>query len=348
MKHSFLSCVALATAAAAQTTTVFPWDHGTREGYTYASNWPVSAGISRAQLIYSKWRTPIPNGAQISRVGIRPDVLGTGQGYQLQLEIWMAHSENIHSSASGTFANNYATPAVRVFDQRIFSLPTMPAVPTGPNPNYVWFPLDRSFTYDRSKHLIVEYRISANSNGNAAFSYLIDYADYVSDTVTFGTACPTSGQRMPAMSTQPAHAGGSLSVTLSNAPASSAGAMLFGLSRTTWSGVPLPLPLAFLGAGTCSLQVSIDVTVPIMTNTGGAFSAYVPVPDVLALYGTWFHVQSAVGDLFANPAGFVTSASAGSQIGVLPQATIISAVGSATAPTGSRAVNYGLVSLFEY
>jgi hypothetical protein len=72
------------------------------------------------------------------------------------------------------------------------------------------------------------------------------------------------------------------------------------------------------------------------------------VPNVLALYGTWFYAQAALGDLFANGAGFVTSSSAGTRLGALPQATMISAVGNAGATTGSRTVNYGLVSVFEY
>jgi hypothetical protein len=338
----------LAAVAAAQTVAVLPFDHATLEGTSSISNRPLSGGISRVQLIYSRWRIGIPNGAQISRVGVRPDVAGTGAGRQLQLEIWMAHADNVGTAASTTFANNYATPAVRVYDPKLFTMPTVPSVPTGPNNSHVWFQLDRPFTYDSSKSLVIEYRITANNNSNAAFAYALDSAEFVSRTTTFGTACATSGNRMPAITTGRAAAGGSMSVSLANGPATSAGVLLFGISNTTWNSVPLPLPLDSIGASGCTLQVSIDVNVAIATSTSGTFGTSIPVPNVLALYGNWFYAQAAIVDLFANAAGFVTSRSGGTQIGADPQATMISAVGNAAATAGSRALNYGLVSVVEY
>ncbi|MEZ5966104.1 MAG: hypothetical protein R3F56_19870 [Planctomycetota bacterium] len=343
-----LSCVFLAGSLAAQTVKVFPFDHVNLEGSSSITSRPLSAGVSRVMLIYSKWRLGIANGGQISRVGFRPDMLGTGTGHQVQMEIWMGHSDNLGTGVSTTFDNNYLAPAVRVYDRQIFSLPTVPSVSTGPNPNTIWIPLDRTFAYDNTHNLVVEYRIFANSNGNAAFTYRLDVGSFVSDTTTFGTACQTSSNRSPAITTQPVQAGGSMGLSLTNGPASSSGVLLIGSSNSTWNGVPLPLGLDSFGATGCTLQVAIDANVTISTNTGGALSVSLPVPGVLALYGRTLYFQAALGDLFANSAGFVTSASASTTIGVSPQATMLAATGSTTATIGSRTNSTGLISLFEY
>src|SRR5690606_33260015 len=192
---------------------------------------PLSGGVSRMQLIYSNWNQPLPHGAQITKVGFRPDASGTGTGHQLQLEVWMGHTTNLHSTVSTTFDNNYDSPPIRVVDQRIVALPTVPSVSQGPQTTYVWIPLDRPFTYDGSKNLVVEYRITANSNGNQSFTYRLDSASFYSETTTFGTACATSNQRMPAMSMQRAAAGQLLSFSLNNGPASSPGVLVIVLSN---------------------------------------------------------------------------------------------------------------------
>lgn len=348
LTHIIPVLLSLSALISAQSVAVIPADHTNREGTSAITNAPLSGGISRVQVVYSRWRIGIPHGAQINRVGVRPDQAGTGAGRQIQLEIWMAHTDNTGSTVSATFANNYTTPAVRVYDSKIFAMPTVPSVPTGPNNSYVWFQLDRPFTYDESKNLIVEYRITANNNGNQPFSYRLDRASFVSATTMFGTACPTSDNRMPATTTGEASVGGTMLVSLANGPANSAGVLLLGTSNTTWNGVPLPLSLTALGATNCSLQVAIDVNVNISTTGGGTFGVFIPVPAVLDLYGAWFYAQIAAVDVFANAAGFVTSRGGGTQIGALPQITTVTATGNATAPTGAVAQNIGVVSVIGY
>lgn len=340
--------VFLACGLAAQTVKTFPFDHANLEGSSSITNRPLSAGVSRVQIIYSKWRLGLPNGAQIARVGFRPDMAGTGSGQQIQLEIWMGHSDNLGTGVSTTFDNNPVAPVVRVYDRQVYALPTVPSVATGPNPTTIWIPLDRTFAYDASHNLLVEYRIFANSNGNAAFSYRLDNATFVSDTSTFGTACATSSSRMPAITTQPAAIGSSLSLALANGPASSSGVLIVGSSNSTWNGIPLPLSLTSLGAPGCTLQVAIDASVGIVTNTSGNFSASLPIPGVLGLYGRTLYFQAALADLFANSAGFVTSASASTTLGAQPQSTMLVATGSTTATTGTRTNVSGIVATFEY
>lgn len=347
---SRLSPLLLAGALGAQTVALFPFDHVNREGSSSITNRPLSAGISRVQIAYSRFRLGMPNGAVIRRLGFRPDVAGTGAGRQVVVEIVMGHAAPtvLNTGMSTTFSSNYSTTPVTVYTPKALTLPTIPAAASGPNNNFVWIPLDTPFTYDNTQNLVVEYRVTANSNGNAAFSYALDAGAAVTPTGTFGAACQTSGNTTPALTAGAATVGANWNHSLTNGPASSSGILLIGVSNTTFNGVPLPFPLASLGATGCSLSVSADLSVPVATNTSRSFSLNVAIPNVPPMAGQTFYTQAVLADLFANSLGLVTSNGGSAGIGVAPQASAVVATGSATALTGTRTNNFGLVSLFEF
>ncbi len=340
--------VTLASALAAQSVAIFPRDHQTREGSTSSTSWPFSNGVLRAQMIYSNWRFDVPNGARIQRVGVRPDLSGTGAGKIVQLELLMGHGQTIGTAVSTTFASNYILPASVVYTPKQLSLPTIGAAASGPQTTYVWVPLDTPFPYDATKNLIVEYRVTANNNGNAAFSYRSDVATYVSTTTTYGAACATSGARLPTVSAGAALVGSNWTISIANGPSSTAGVLFLGASNTSYGAIPLPFGLDFLGAPGCQLHTSIEATLPATTGTSGSGSVTIPVPSLPPLTGTTFYVQAALADLFANSLGLVTSRSASASIGINPLATLVAATGNAGATTGSRTASFGLVSVFEY
>lgn len=344
----FLTTASIAPTVMAQTVAIVPRDHQAREGSTSTTTWPFSAGVSRAQMIYSNWRFDVPNAAQIRRVGVRPDVAGSGAGKIVQLEVVMGHGQMIGSATSTTFATNYVAPATVTYTPKQLSLPTIGSASSGPQTTYVWVPLDTPFQYDATKNLIVEYRVSANNNGNAAFSYRMDVATAVSTATTYGTACATSGARLPTVAAGSALVGSNWNVTIAAGPASSAGVLILGASNTTYGGLPLPLALDALGATGCTLHASLDATLPAVTNTSGNGTVTIPVPNQAPLTGATLFVQAALADIFANQLGLVTSRSASATIGILPQSTLISATGSSTVLTGSRTASFGLVSVFEY
>ena len=254
----------------------------------------------------------------------------------------------LNNSMSTTFANNYSTPAVTVYTPKTFALPTVAAVASGPNNNFIWIPLDTPFTYDSTQNLVVEYRVTANSNGNAAFAYALDAGTAITPTTTFGSGCQTSGGTTPALTAGAATVGANWNLSLANGPASSAGILILGGSNTTFNGTPLPILLDPLGAPNCRLSVSMDITIAVVTNASRAFSANVPIPAVPPMAGSTFYAQAAISDVFANTLGLVTSSSASATVGVTPQASALAATGSATATTGSRTNNFGLFSVFEY
>ncbi len=78
---------------------------------------------------------------------------------------------------------------------------------------------------------------------------------------------------------------------LSAAPPSTPSALLLGLSSTSWSGVPLPLPLATLGLPSCSLRTSIEAVVPVAVDATGYGAFVLPLPLVAVggtpIFGQW-------------------------------------------------------------
>ena len=78
-------------------------------------------------------------------------------------------------------------------------------------------------------------------------------------------------------------------------PAAAVGLVAFGLSNTAWSGAPLPLDLGIAGAPSCSLLVSLDVTLPLLLNNGQGSVTWT-LPNVAAAVGATFYTQGVVLD----------------------------------------------------
>lgn len=90
--------------------------------------------------------------------------------------------------------------------------------------------------------------------------------------------------------------------------------LLLGLSNSSWSGNPLPLPLGFLGMTNCNLLVSIDLTLGAPIAGDGTASWSIPLPDNRSLLGATLYAQLLMPDPGVNAAGLVTSR--GLEIGI--------------------------------
>ena len=78
-------------------------------------------------------------------------------------------------------------------------------------------------------------------------------------------------------------------------PAAAVGVVVFGLSNMAWSGAPLPLDLSVVGAPSCSLLVSLDVSLPMLLG-GGQGSVIWTLPNVVSAVGSSFYTQGVVLD----------------------------------------------------
>jgi hypothetical protein len=135
--------------------------------------------------------------------------------------------------------------------------------------------------------------ISTSKNKTATAHYY----DYLKGSMTtFGTGCPGSSG-VPALSgTGQPDVGNQISIGLAGARGSSFGRLYIGSSKTTWNGVSLPLSLGFLGMGSCTLDVSLDLQLSIFTTPLGTYRIFPTIPNNTSTIGTHFYLQAMVFD----------------------------------------------------
>ena len=121
----------------------------------------------------------------------------------------------------------------------------------------------------------------------------------------YGSGCAGSGG-VPTLSPQGTslpRAGQNFQLHVGNLPFTAPTFLFFGLSNTTYAGLPLPLPLAVLGAPGCTGLSSAE-DVQFLTNVLGTAVWSVTIPNVP---GAHFYNQAIVFDAAANALGITTS-----------------------------------------
>jgi hypothetical protein len=88
-----------------------------------------------------------------------------------------------------------------------------------------------------------------------------------------------------------------------NAPA----VFVFGRSRTSYLGAPLPLPLDFLQMPRCALYTDVVVILGLALDAAGNATLPLAIPNVRGLRGTHFTTQWFAMDLAANPLGLAAT-----------------------------------------
>ena len=125
-----------------------------------------------------------------------------------------------------------------------------------------------------------------------------EYYRHVHGTMTrYGTGCPGTNNRVPFL-TGSGHPdlNSIITITCSNAKPASFGRLYLGLSMMRWGAIPLPLDLRFLQMGTCTLDVSLDLEVPIVYNSSGVFTFTTRIPNNRSDIGKHFYLQCMVID----------------------------------------------------
>lgn len=339
--------LALACGLQAQNIATFPSDHATIPvGYASQSTFPYSYGVSRVMVVYEAWDVTVPNGHQITRIGFRAHGTTVALGKSLQLEVRMGTTQQTATTLLTNFDNNYFAPPTTVFGPALFTLPDLNS---GLNPiQYVWLTLTTPYTFDASKNLIVEWRITANNNGGASFSYPLDRANFQSPIVTGPLGCMHSGNQIPHLESRTTKVGGTWYDDLTNAPAGQAVVLFLNL------GAPLQSPFSltpFIPSinPACMGQVSLQnlYTMASTATAQGTRTFSIPIPNNRGFNDLRFTSQAVCFDFFA-PGGVVVSNGDQMQIGIDPAMTVLWNSGSATATTGSAYRNYGIVTLFDH
>ena len=92
-----------------------------------------------------------------------------------------------------------------------------------------------------------------------------------------------------------------------NAAANSPVILVIGFSERQWTGLNLPFDLSLLGAPGCSLYISVDRTLPAMSDQAGQATARLRIPDDTGLIGRTYYSQFVAIDPSANLLGLTTS-----------------------------------------
>ncbi|MCC6671179.1 MAG: serine hydrolase [Planctomycetes bacterium] len=145
---------------------------------------------------------------------------------------------------------------------------------------------------------------------------MLTFKNYTGGVVAyFGTSCAgTAGTPSHSVSGS-GRIGDTSTWALTGARANTPAVIYFGASNTAWGATPLPLSLAFLGAGTCALRVAPTVGVNGATNASGQHSLTLNVPASASIIGDTLYTQYLFLDVGANALGLVTTRGAGLTFG---------------------------------
>ena len=129
---------------------------------------------------------------------------------------------------------------------------------------------------------------------------------FPASTQTYGTACSGSAgpPALAAASGSQPWIGMNFTAALSGVPAGQPASILFGTSRSSWAGVPLPFDLSGIGMPGCTIEAAPDVQLQL----GVAPSNWtLPIPNNGWLLGQQVYAQMLALDPGTNPFGAITS-----------------------------------------
>ncbi|MEZ5965600.1 MAG: hypothetical protein R3F56_17330 [Planctomycetota bacterium] len=187
-------------------------------------------------------------------------------------------------------SQNGSTPFSRVYKDGTTVTVTAPAT-LGGNPFKQWI-------WNRVPQPIGQNALAVLANGTEDLT-AVYYTHFNGAFTAFCSGCPGTGGNVPAHSgAGTPELGNSISWRIANARPLSGGALYIGASRTNYNGFPLPLNLGFIGMGaSCLLCVSVDVSLPFATNSAGAASIPLVIPNDVSLIQGHIYTQPAIVDI---------------------------------------------------
>jgi len=357
----------LAVGLSAQNTFVLPtgYDVKRAESWNYHPYYGSTSSQmpGHVQYIYDTAKFPIPV-AQLKALAFRrPRQLGNNNpAATADLVVSISVGPNDAASSSATFAANLGANPMTVFQAKL-NLPAEYGGGTGIAPYSIVIPFAQPYPFAVPMGAGFVVDISINNYTGTAPWYMdamgIQSGQWAYALSSFaGLNCVYSNSKGSA-------GGGTLSATLypggsfyfyqSGMPANLAGFVILG-SRgpgSKWGPIQLPLDLGFLGAGSCALGVSMEITLPSSTDATGMWRwPTINIPNNPALGGFSIFEQAIYVDPGANAAGLVTTFVMEWPIGsgARPGGAIIYKYKDTTPPsaTGSKAADRVIVTQFTF
>jgi hypothetical protein len=210
-----------------------------------------------------------------------------------------------------------------VFNAKKVVFPRLGPVGFSLPPFNIRFPLDAPFQYTLTGgYLAIDHFVYETRNRTS--TYLVDAVRSQVDVGTataYGTSCPKGQNRAFGVSSNPG-SNFPLELRLFGGVPGSLLIGTFGVSKTSWNGVPLPLDLSFIGLRGCNIYASEEILIPIKANTNGgaAIIAKLPPDRNLAgvnLFSQWISIDRRINPSFplsfSNGVAFRLGKSVGSQ-----------------------------------
>jgi hypothetical protein len=126
--------------------------------------------------------------------------------------------------------------------------------------------------------------------------------------VAYGSGCGVPNLQLSA-DTQALPVVGQVAGLLATGAPQGVALLAIGVSRSVYSGFPLPLPLDTLGMPGCQILQSTDVESALFMSQSAATAAacQIAIPNVPAFVGVHLYLQAWTGAPGVNAAGFIVS-----------------------------------------
>ena len=289
---------------------------------------PFSYYTTRLQQAYPG--PSIPSPTTVDRIAFRRDEQQWDTpGYDVTLEMYLGYTKKNPGNLEPIFQNNIEGAMTTVTASRTVRFPGTRDLPRGADQFDFAIPLDAPFAVSTSAslHLLMEVRVFSHTMGNVPFDTFFDAVQgpAVSRVYTDGQPTATAGvvddlaivaslmgPGLPG--TAPdlqcegrPQLGETFSVVLRHGAPLAPAVLVHGSSRTSWSGLPLPVDLGFLGAPGCCLVTDSVINLPVLVGAEGVVEVPYAVPQNPVFTGLGFYNQFLVLDGTANALGLTTS-----------------------------------------
>jgi hypothetical protein len=352
------------TPAAAPAQHYVPRTLATVEG---GSSTAVPFGLSqpvRVMCLYDREELPWTAPVVINSLHLRADndVPGTttfARKQYIVMDVRLATAARRSDAASTRFDDNLGLDAAFVLLDSRLVLPAQPPLLAAPRACDVQIPMSQPFFFDLSPvrgprppapGLAVDFRVYLQPVGD----YRMDSPFVCTSTLTsfgnLGPACQTSrGLPLSITSNNSVRAGDRITYTVDNMPRDALFLVSLGATPATGSfyGIPLPVPLAPLGAPDCWINTEWLLLAPALADQTGRGQVTYPIAPGRHLVGRSIHAQAMCQDVAANRFLHVTSLGVATSICGPLGITRISQLGDAQAPVGAVSYGSGFVMLVQ-
>lgn len=268
------------------------------------------------------------------------------------IDMWVVMSTAAVRSdaASATFDDNHGLDRAVVFSNRL-ALPAQPPSAQVPRPCNITIQWGQPFFFDlspvrgpapRRPGLAVEIVVNLQPAGDYRLDSPLECTSTITNFGSSGPACLTSrGSPLTISTNASIKAGERITYTVANMPAAAPFAVVIGAQPGIgyWGQLPLPYPLAGLGATDCYINTDWLLATPALADQAGSGQVSHALPRGRNLVGRSIHAQALCRDLSANRFLYVTSLGVSASVcGPLGVARV-SFVGGAQVRQGS--VSYG-------